>query len=57
MIFEKMKEMKSEFDLQGIDDNKILNALIKTNGNIEAALINLFNPTIQILDPHQKQFI
>jgi len=52
-----MKEMKSEFDLQGIDDNKILNALIKTNGNIEAALINLFNPTIQILDPHQKQFI
>ena len=37
----KIKNARKSYNLEGIDDNKLMNALFKTNGNIEEAIISL----------------
>jgi len=37
-----IKEMRDAYDLKSISDEKILDALTKTNGNADEALISLF---------------
>jgi len=34
--------MRESYDLKSISDDKILTALVKTNGNVDEAFINLF---------------
>jgi len=38
----QLKNMRESYDLKSISDDKILTALVKTNGNVDEAFINLF---------------
>ena len=48
-----VNQLKSSYNLEGIGDNRILYALVRANGNINAALDNLFSQN-NICDYHPK---